>query len=89
MSDDPILTYLQSIDARTARMEDAFTAALTDHKKENAVEHDEMRKDLDSLKTSRTAARAGLAALALGGTGGAAKLGFLDKVLGMLGGGGT
>lgn len=89
MSDDPILTYLQSIDARTARMETAFTAALTDHRKEDDAIHDELRKDLDSLKTSRTAARAGLAALALGGGTGAAKLGFLDKIVSMFGGGGT
>ncbi len=89
MSDDPVLIYLQSIDARTARMEAAFSAAITDHKKEDDVVHDELRKDIDSLKTSRTAARAGIAALVLGGGTGAAKLGFLDKIVSLFGGGGT
>lgn len=72
---DAILTYLKSIDERGARTEKMMTATLE--------KHDERIK---SLETSRTAARAGMAALALGGTGGAAKLGFLDKIAGIFGG---
>lgn len=75
MPDKAILQYVKSIDERTGRIETAFTTVLT-----------EMKKDIDSLKDSRTAARAGLAALILGSTGGAAKLGLLDKFISMFGG---
>lgn len=86
MSEDAILQYLKSIDARTGRMETSITATMQKHQEEDDAKHGEMRKDIDSLLTSRTAARAGITALALGGTGGAAKLGFLDKIISMIGG---
>lgn len=76
MSDDVILEYVKSIDARGARMEEAVNKILTDHDSR-----------LKSLETSRTAARAGMTALVLGGTGGAAKAGMLDKLLSLFGGG--
>lgn len=76
MSNKDILEFVKSIDDRTARMEDKMDTA-----------HGKLDERVKSLETSRTAARAGMAALALGGTGGAAKLGFLDKVMTLFGGG--
>lgn len=76
MSDEAILGYVKSIDERTARMEVA-QAKVTDS-------HD---KRIKSLENSRTAARAGLTALTIGGGTGAAKAGMLGKVLGIFGSG--
>jgi hypothetical protein len=76
MADDALLELVKSIDGRTARMETAMTTTLE--------KHDDRIK---SLETSRTAARAGMTVLALGSTTGAAKMGFLDKVIGIFGGG--
>lgn len=87
--DDAILQYLKSIDDRTARIETNFTTAMQNHQEDDDVKHGEMRKDIDSLLSSRTAARAGLTVLTLGGTGGAAKLGLLDKIASILGGTGS
>lgn len=67
---EAMLQYVKSIDERTARMETSLNTTLETHDKR-----------LSSLETSRTIARTGLATLALGGTGGAAKLGMLDKLM--------
>lgn len=75
MSDETILQYLKNIDDRTTRMEDKQDAVNTDHDKR-----------LKSLENSRTATRAGIAALTIGGGTGAAKAGLVDKIISMLGG---
>lgn len=86
MTDDPMLQYMKSIDDRMGRMETAITTAFTNHQNDDDKKHEDFDVRLKSLETSRTAARAGMAALALGGTGGAAKLGFLDKIISMING---
>lgn len=73
-----ILQSVKSMDDRTARMEQKIDDGF-----------EKLDGRVRSLETSRTAARAGLAALAVGGTGAGAKLGILDKVMSMFGGGGT
>ncbi len=87
MPDDVILQYVKSIDERTARMESTMTTAMQIHQQNDTAKHDEIDTRLKSLETSRTAARAGMAALALGGGTGAAKLGLLAKITGLFGGG--
>jgi hypothetical protein len=89
MSDEAILQLVKSIDDRTARMETSINLTLQKHKEDDEIKHDEFDRRFKSLETSRTAARAGLAALALGGTGGAAKMGFLDKLISIFATGGT
>lgn len=89
MSDEAILGYVKSIDERTARMETAFTTTLQNQKKESDDKHKESDGRIKSLENSRLAARAGLAALTLGGTTGAAKAGLIDKVVSMFSGGGS
>lgn len=76
MSEDAVLSYLKSVDDRTARME---------QKIDNGFENLDGR--VKSLENSRTAARAGLTVLTLGTTGGAAKMGLLDKIMTIFGGG--
>lgn len=87
MPQDVILLYVKSIDERTARMETSITAAIKAHIEDDDIRYEKMDDRLKSLETSRVAARTGLTVLALGGTGGAAKLGFLDKIVSLFGGG--
>lgn len=73
MSDmDAMLEFVKSIDTRTARIEETVNQIRSGH--------DDRIK---SLETSRAATRAGIAALAIGGTGAGAKLGMIDKLMGL------
>lgn len=73
--ENALLEMVKSIDARTERLETKFD-----------LRHDNTDGRLKSLETSRTAARAGMAGLAIAGTGGAAKMGIIDKLMSVLGG---
>jgi hypothetical protein len=84
---DELLEFVKSIDARTQRMETAITTTMQKHQDDDDDKHEKLDVRIKSLETSRTAARAGLVALTVGGGGGAVKLGFLDKVISIFGGG--
>lgn len=82
MSDnETILQYVRSIDDRTARMEIAQTATMQNHQKDDDKKHESVDERVKSLENSRLAARVGLASIALGGAGGAVKMGAIEKLL--------
>ncbi len=87
MADEIILQYVKSIDERTARIESSMTTAMQIHQAADNEKHEEYDKRIKSLENSRTAARAGMTALAVGGGTGVAKLGVIGKLIGMFGGG--
>lgn len=84
---DELLEFVKSIDARTQRMETTLNTTMQKHQDDDDKKHEDVDKRIRSLENSRLAARAGLTAMVVGGTGGAAKLGFLDKLMTMFGGG--
>lgn len=86
MPDEIILSYVKSIDERTARMETSMTTAMQIHQQADNAKHDEIDGRLKSLEISRAKGRAGLAAIALGGTGAGAKLGLIGKLASLFGG---
>lgn len=84
---DELLEFVKSIDARTQRMETAMTITMQSHQKDDDDKHEKIDGRIKSLENSRTAARAALVVATVGGTSGAAKVGLLDKLVSMFGGG--